>query len=71
MYRVKYNTYGSVAKYKAQLVANGFQQVVRANYFDTFSPVVKPTTGRVIFNLSVMNQWKIRQVDVNNDFLNE
>lgn len=70
MYRVKYNTNGSVAKCKAQLVAKGFQQVVMVNYFDTFSHVVKPTTGRVIFSLSVMNQWKIRQVYVNNAFLN-
>lgn len=67
---MKYNTDGNVAKCKAQLVAKGLQQVVMVNYFDTFNHVVKPTTGRVIFSLSVMNQWKIRQVYVNNAFLN-
>ena len=71
MYRIKYNIDGSVAKYKTRLVAKGFQQVARVNYFETFSPVVKSTTVRVILSLAVMNQWRIRQVDVNNVFLNE
>ncbi|KAH9769757.1 retrovirus-related pol polyprotein from transposon RE2 [Citrus sinensis] len=70
VYRIKYNTNGSVAKYKARLVAKGFQQVAGVNYFETFSPVVKSTTVRVILSLAVMNQWRIRQVDVNNAFLN-
>ncbi|KAH9753212.1 retrovirus-related pol polyprotein from transposon RE1 [Citrus sinensis] len=70
VYRVKYNTDGSVAKYKARLVAKGFQQIMGVNCFETFSPVIKPATVRVILSLAVMNQWKIRQVDVNNAFLN-
>ncbi|KAH9650410.1 retrovirus-related pol polyprotein from transposon RE2 [Citrus sinensis] len=70
VYRIKYNIDGSVAKYKARLVAKGFQQVAGVNYFETFSPVVKSATIRVILSLAVMNQWRIRQVDVNNRFLN-
>ncbi|KAH9783149.1 retrovirus-related pol polyprotein from transposon RE1 [Citrus sinensis] len=70
VYRIKYNTDGSVAKYKARLVAKGFQQIEGVNYFDTFSPVVKPATVRVVLSLAVMNQWIVRQVDVNNAFLN-
>ncbi|KAH9803881.1 retrovirus-related pol polyprotein from transposon RE1 [Citrus sinensis] len=70
VYRIKYNTDGSVAKYKARLVAKGCQQIEGVNYFDTFSPVVKPATVRVVLSLAVMNQWIVRQVDVNNAFLN-
>ena len=70
VYRIKYNTDGSVAKYKTRLVVKGFQQVAGVNYFETFNPVVKSATVRVILNLAVMNQWRIRQVDVNNAFLN-
>ncbi|KAH9779612.1 retrovirus-related pol polyprotein from transposon RE2 [Citrus sinensis] len=70
VYRVKYNTDGSVAKYKARLVAKGFQQIIGVNCFETFSPVIKPVTVIVVLSLAVMNQWKIRQVDVNNAFLN-
>ncbi|KAH9678443.1 retrovirus-related pol polyprotein from transposon RE1 [Citrus sinensis] len=70
VFRVKSNTDGSVAKYKARLVAKGFQQIEGVNYFETFSPVVKAATVRVVLSLAVMNQWQIRQVDVNNAFLN-
>ena len=51
-------------------MAKGFQQIEGVNYFDTFSPVVKPATVRVVLSLAVMNQWIVRQVDVNNAFLN-
>lgn len=71
MYRVKYNTDGSLSKYKARLVAKGFQQVAGVNYFETINLVAKPDTIRVILNLVVINQWKKRQIDVNNVFLNE
>ncbi|KAH9793888.1 hypothetical protein KPL71_004697 [Citrus sinensis] len=70
VFRVKSNTDGSVAKYKARLVAKGFQQIEGVNYFETFSPVVKAATVRVVLSLAVINQWQIRQVDVNNAFLN-
>lgn len=55
VYRVKYNTDGSVAKYKTILVAKGFQQIIGFNYFETFSPVVKPVTAKVVLSLAVMN----------------
>ena len=55
VYRVKYNTDGSVAMYKTRLVAKGFQQIVGVNYFETFSPVVKPVTVKVVLSLAVMN----------------
>ncbi|KAH9745092.1 retrovirus-related pol polyprotein from transposon RE1 [Citrus sinensis] len=70
VFRVKSNTDGSLAKYKARLVAKGFQQIEGVNYSETFSPVVKAATVRVVLSLAVMNQWQIRQVDVNNVFLN-
>lgn len=66
MYRVKYNTNESIAKYKVWLVAKGFQQVSGVNYFETFSPVVKLVTVKVVLSLAVMNRKNIRQVDVNN-----
>ena len=68
--RAKYNTDGSVSKYKARLVAKGFHQTAGIDYSETFFPIVKSSTVRLILNLAVMKSWKVRQIDVNNAFLN-
>ncbi|KAH9647735.1 retrovirus-related pol polyprotein from transposon RE1 [Citrus sinensis] len=70
VFRIKYNSDGSVSRYKARLVANGFHQTHGVDYTETFSPVVKSSTIRVILSLAILNHWVIRQVDVNNAFLN-
>lgn len=53
VFRVKENPNGSINKYKAQLVAKGFHQVAGFDFIETFSPVVKPTTIRVILTLAL------------------
>ena len=70
VFRVKYHADGSVQRYKARLVAKGFQQTPGVDFFETFSPVIKPCTIRVIFTLVVTNNWDIQQIDINNAFLN-
>lgn len=40
------------------------------DFFETFSQVKKPSFVRVVLSLAVSNWWDIRQVDVNNTFLN-
>ncbi|KAH9762946.1 retrovirus-related pol polyprotein from transposon RE1 [Citrus sinensis] len=69
VFRVKYNPDGSISKYKARLVAKGFHQTQGVDFFETFSPVVKQCTIRVILSLAVMHNWTVRQLDVNNAFL--
>lgn len=71
MFRIKENLDGTVNKYKARLVAKGFHQQLGRDYSETFSPVVKPDTIRIILTLAVTHNWPIQQLDVNNAFLNE
>ena len=70
VFRVKYNPNGTILKHKTRLVAKGFLQNPGINYVETFSPVVKAPTIRVLFSLAVTYGWDIQQVDVNNTFLN-
>lgn len=70
VFRVKHKADGSVERLKARLVAKGFQQTPGLDFFETYSPVIKPSTLKVVFTLAVTYNWDIQQVDVNNAFLN-
>lgn len=69
-FRIKYNPDGTIQRYKAKLIAKGFQQIARVHYFETFSPVVKVTTIRIILYFVVHDGWDVKQIDINNAFLN-
>lgn len=69
VFTIKYNPNGSIAKYKACIVAKGFHQQQGVDYMDTFSPVIKATTIRIVLGLAVSRDWPVRQIDVNTAFL--
>ncbi|CAL1411607.1 unnamed protein product [Linum trigynum] len=69
LYRIKTKSDNTIDRFRARLVARGFQQRPGIDYGDTFIPVLKPTTLRIILSLAVTNHWPICQLDIANAFL--
>lgn len=70
IFKKKYLPDGSVQKYKARLVVRGFSQQQGVDYEETFTPVARFETVRMILALAAQKEWKIFQFDVKSAFLN-
>jgi Reverse transcriptase (RNA-dependent DNA polymerase) len=69
IYKLKYNSDGTMERYKARLVAKGYTQTYVVDYQETFALVAKMNIVRILFSIAVNQNWTLYQLDVRNTFL--
>jgi hypothetical protein len=70
IYKVKLKSDGSIERYKARLCAKGFSQKQGIDYHETFAPVMKYKSQRVLLSLATVWAYEADQMDVVTAFLN-
>ncbi|KAI0493266.1 hypothetical protein KFK09_027542 [Dendrobium nobile] len=68
-FKTKSLPYGHIASYKARLVALGCSQEFGINFTETFSPVAKMVTIRMLLTIALHHNWAVTQLDISNAFL--
>nr|GEZ14654.1 retrotransposon protein, putative, Ty1-copia subclass [Tanacetum cinerariifolium] len=71
IFKKKMKVDGTIDKYKARLVIKGFIQREGLDYFDTYSPVTRITSIRMILTIAALRNLEVHQMDVKTAFLNE
>ncbi|KAF8751659.1 Reverse transcriptase (RNA-dependent DNA polymerase) [Rhizoctonia solani] len=69
VFTLKRNADGTPARYKGQLVAQGFSQRPGINFDETFAPVVRLDSIQLLLSIANQNDWDIQQLDVNSAYL--
>ena len=70
IFKMKLKADGSIDKYKVRLVVKGYKQKEGVDYFDTYSPVTRITSIRMLMAIAVLHNLEIHQMDVKSTFLN-
>jgi hypothetical protein len=70
VFRIKRGPDGSIQKYKARVVAQGFTQIEGIDYDETFAPVAKLASLRAILAIAAERNLELHQMDVKSAYLN-
>ncbi|XMA17431.1 hypothetical protein WAI453_010222 [Rhynchosporium graminicola] len=69
-FRKKLGGEGEITRYKARMVARGFQQIEGFDFTETYSNVVKAASYRILFAMTALYGWHCYQIDITTAFLN-
>jgi hypothetical protein len=70
VFKIKKNADGTVERYKARIVAQGFAQKPHLEYTETFAPVARFASLRSVIAIAAIEDMELDQLDVSSAFLN-
>ena len=70
VYKIKKDPITGDNIYRARLVAKGYNQLFGEDYENTFAPVVKQITFRILLNISGTKNYFVKHFDIKTAFLN-
>ena len=70
VFMIKYKSDRTIKRHKARLVAKDFTQTFEVDYTETFAPVLKLNSVRILISIAVNLDWPLHQMDVKNALLN-
>ena len=70
IFRNKTDKEGNVIHNKARLVAQGYSEMARVDYDETFAPIAHMESIRILLALACQLKFKLYQMDVKTTFLN-
>jgi hypothetical protein len=69
VFKLKENPDGTIARYKARWVAKGYRQIEGRDFDETYAPVVRSDTSRMMLAIASVLGYQIRQFDIKTAFL--
>ena len=60
IYKIKHDVVGSIEKHQARFVAQGLSHREGIDYEETFAPVARYTSIRIILTLEAVMKWKVQ-----------